>query len=230
MTMVKNVFFWGAKYKAGIINSLILNNKITEDTKNLSVKYLFDPNLEEAKFISKAKFSNKKADLEEFLKKSHYFVTCIGNDLGMARYLISKKLETRNIKPLSIISKNTYIDDESFLGKGIQLFPNSIIQTNAKVGDYSIVNTGAILEHDCTVGNGVHMMQGYVIGGNAIVGNYVTIGLNATVLPAIQIDDGAYIGAGAVVTRNVKKNQVVAGNPAKFLKYIEHKADLKFFE
>ena len=73
-------------------------------------------------------------------------------------------------------------------------------------------------------------MPGSVIGGNAIVGNYVTIGLNATVLPEIQIDDGAYIGAGAVVTKNVKKNQVVAGNPAKFLKNIEHKVDLKFFE
>ena len=46
--MIKNVFFWGAKYKAGIIYDLIINDKITENTKNLSVKYLFDPNLEDA--------------------------------------------------------------------------------------------------------------------------------------------------------------------------------------
>ena len=47
--MIKNIFFWGAKYKAGIIHDLIINNKIKEDTKNLFVKYLFDPGLDEGK-------------------------------------------------------------------------------------------------------------------------------------------------------------------------------------
>ena len=228
--MLKNILFWGAKYKAGIIYDLITNNKIKEDTRNLFVKYLFDPGLEESKFKSKAKFSNKKENLEEFFKKSDYFVTCIGNDLGMARYFISKELENKKIKPLNIISKNTYVDNEKLLGKGIQLFPNSVVQTNAKLGDYSILNTGVILEHDCIVGNGVHIMPGAVIGGNAVIGDYVSIGLNATVMPKIQIEEGAYIGAGAVVMNDVKKNDVVVGNPAKFLKKIEHKVNLDIFK
>ena len=54
------------------------------------------------------------------------------------------------------------------------------------------------------------------------IGKYVTIGTNATILPDIVIEDGAYIGAGAVVTKNVKKNQIVVGNPAKFLKKNKH--------
>jgi len=228
--MIKNIFFWGAKYKAGIIYDLITNNKIKEDTKNLFVKYLFDPGLDKAKFNSKAKFSNKKSNLEEFFKNSHYFVTCIGNELGMARYFISKELENKNIKPLNIISKSTYVDNEKLLGKGIQLFPNSVVQTNAKLGDYSILNTGVILEHDCIVGNGVHIMPGAVIGGNAVIGDYVSIGLNATVMPKVQIEEGAYIGAGAVVMNDVKKNDVVVGNPAKFLKKIEHKVNLDIFK
>jgi len=58
----------------------------------------------------------------------------------------------------------------------------------------------------------------------------VTIGLNATVLPKVIIEEGAYIGAGAVVNKNIKKNEVVAGNPAKFLNYIEHNVDLKIFK
>ena len=49
-------------------------------------------------------------------------------------------------------------------------------------------------------------------------------------LPKIKIEEGAYIGAGAVVTKDVKKNEVVAGNPAKFLKHIVHKFDLKIFK
>ena len=58
--MKKNIFFWGAKFKAGIIYDLIHQNKILENTKNLRVKYLFDPNLEKAQFFTSAKFSNKK--------------------------------------------------------------------------------------------------------------------------------------------------------------------------
>ena len=228
--MIKNIFFWGAKYKAGIIHDLIKNNKIKEDTKNLFVKYLFDPGLDKAKFKSKAKFSNKKSNLEEFFKNSHYFVTCIGNELGMARYFISKELENKNIKPLNIISKNAYVDNKKLLGRGVQLFPNSVVHTNARIGDYSILNTGSILEHDCIVGNGVHIMPGAVIGGNAVIGDYVSIGLNATVMPKVQIGEGAYIGAGAVVMNDVKKNEVVAGNPAKYLKKIEHMVNLDIFK
>ena len=125
--MIKNVFFWGAKYKAGIVHDLIKNGKITENTKNLSVKYLFDPNLENAQFFSDALFSNQKEKLDEFFKNSDFFVTCIGNELGKARYLISKELEKKNLKPLNIICQNAYYDNKKLLGKGVQLFSNSVV-------------------------------------------------------------------------------------------------------
>tara|TARA_X000000950_G_scaffold53461_1_gene63474 strand:- start:4902 stop:5588 length:687 start_codon:yes stop_codon:yes gene_type:complete len=228
--MIKKVFFWGAKYKAGIIYDLIKNHKIIEKTKNLSVNYIFDPNLESPKFKSNAIFSNKKKKLNEFFKKSDYFVTCIGNELGRVRYSISKELEKKKLEPLNIISKNAYFDSKKLLGKGIQLFPGSIVHYRATVGDYCILNTGSILEHDCKLGNGVHMMPGSVIGGNTIIGDFVSIGLNATILPQLEIGEGAVIGAGAVVTKNVKKNEVVLGNPAKFHKFTSQKVDLKLFK
>tara|TARA_A100001015_G_scaffold74558_1_gene82705 strand:+ start:3244 stop:3930 length:687 start_codon:yes stop_codon:yes gene_type:complete len=228
--MIKKVFFWGAKYKAGIIYDLIKNHKIIEKTKNLSVNYIFDPNLESPKFKSNAIFSNKKKKLNEFFKKSDYFVTCIGNELGRVRYSISKELEKKKLEPLNIISKNAYFDSKKLLGKGIQLFPGSIVHYRATVGDYCILNTGSILEHDCKLGNGVHMMPGSVIGGNTIIGDFVSVGLNATILPQLEIGEGAVIGAGAVVTKNVKKNEVVLGNPAKFHKFTSQKVDLKLFK
>ena len=224
--MKKNIIFWGAKFKAGIIYSLVEKNKILKNTKNLKVKYLFDPNLNEPKFTSPATFSNNKKDLLSFIKNSEYFVTCIGSEYGKARYMISKELEKKRLKPLDVISKNSYISDKKLIGKGIQMFPYSVAHHNAKIGDYCILNTGAILEHDCEIGNGVHLMPGAVIGGNSFLGNYVTIGINATILPKIRIEDGAFIGAGAVVTKNVKKNEIVAGNPAKFIRYIKHKLDI----
>ena len=66
-------------------------------------------------------------------------------------------------------------------------------------------------------------MPGAVIGGNVKLEDFVTVGMNATILPNIVVEKGAYIGAGAVVTKNIKKNQLVFGNPARFIKTIKHK-------
>lgn len=46
-----------------------------------------------------------------------------------------------------------------------------------------------------------------------------SIGANATILPGIEIGRGAMVGAGAVVTRSVPPNAVVAGNPARIVSY-----------
>ena len=40
--MSKNIFFWGGKFKAGIIFSLIEKNKILTNTCSYSLKYIFD--------------------------------------------------------------------------------------------------------------------------------------------------------------------------------------------
>jgi len=52
------------------------------------------------------------------------------------------------------------------------------------------------------------------------IGNDVWIGRNATILAAVRrIGDGAVVGAGAVVTKDVPDFAIVAGNPAKIIRY-----------
>ena len=129
--MKKNVFFWGAKFKAGIIYNLIKKKLILNNSTNLNIKYLFDPGLRRPQFITKINFSNKKKDLKKFINNSDFFVVCIGNHYGMARYLISKKLE-KHLKSIQIISKHSYIADTKLISKGVQIFPKSIDSTSAE--------------------------------------------------------------------------------------------------
>ncbi len=49
------------------------------------------------------------------------------------------------------------------------------------------------------------------------IGNNVFIGCNVTILPGVEIKDNVIIAAGSIVTKDVKENTVVAGNPAKVI-------------
>lgn len=52
-----------------------------------------------------------------------------------------------------------------------------------------------------------------------LIGNDVWIGRSAIIISGVSIGDGAVVGAGSVVTKNVPAYGVVAGNPAKLLRY-----------
>ena len=51
------------------------------------------------------------------------------------------------------------------------------------------------------------------------IGNVVWIGDDVTLLPNINIGDGVCIGAGSIVTKDVPDYAIVAGNPARIIKY-----------
>ena len=54
-----------------------------------------------------------------------------------------------------------------------------------------------------------------------LVKRRAAIGTGAIILPGVTIGTGAVVGAGAVVTRSVPDAAVVAGNPARVLRYLE---------
>ena len=53
---------------------------------------------------------------------------------------------------------------------------------------------------------------------NTIVNKSSVIGANATIICGNKIGENSFIGAGSVVTKNVRKNTLVVGVPAKFVK------------
>ena len=76
------------------------------------------------------------------------------------------------------------------------------------------------------------MVQKETINRHALeVGHDVWIGANAIILPSVKkIGNGVIIGAGSVVTKEVKPYSIVAGNPAKLIRYRFDAKDINILE
>ena len=219
---MKKVMLWGGQSKSRIIHNML-------EKTDFTITHIFDKYIENVDFENNAQFSNSEEDLNKFINETEYVVVCIGGSNGKARYLITRELIKKGLKPLNIISENSFIDDTSIIGNSFHAMPGSLVHSNSIIGDCVIVNTNAVIDHECIVGNGCHFMGSSAVSGMVTIEDYVTVGTNATILPNLKIGTGSYVGAGSVVISDVPSNHVVVGNPAKFLKMNKQEYDISFF-
>lgn len=64
-----------------------------------------------------------------------------------------------------------------------------------------------------------NIVDSYMPSGDTIIGDGAWLGMRSLILPGIKIGEGAIVASGAVVTKDVEPYSVVAGNPARVVKY-----------
>ncbi len=106
------------------------------------------------------------------------------------------------------------------LGKGVFINSGCCFQDQAgiAIGDNTLIGHQVVLatlNHDLRPEKRASMYPAPIV-----IGKNVWIGAHATILPGVIIGDNAVVAAGAVVTKNVPANAVVAGVPAKIIKEI----------
>ena len=119
------------------------------------------------------------------------------------------------IHPFTAISENVKID------KGTVVMAGAVINTNTTIGKGCIINTSSSIDHDCILEDGVHISPGTHVGGTVSIGKCTWICIGSSIVNNITIGKDVIIAAGAVVTKNVPDNIMVAGIPAMFKKYME---------
>ena len=97
------------------------------------------------------------------------------------------------------------------IGKGLIVYHGLGLVINK----YTTIGSNCILRHTTAIGN-----KELVRSDCPIIGDNVNIGAHVCIVGKIKIGDNSIIGAGSIVTKYVPANAVVAGNPAKIIRFL----------
>ncbi len=135
------------------------------------------------------------------------------------------------------------IGDGTKIGAFVEIQKNATIGQNCKVSSHTFICEGVTIEDGVFVGHGVTFIndsypratiasgqlqteQDWVVE-RTLVKKGASIGSGSTILSKVTIGEHAIVGAGSVITKDVPAYAIVAGNPAKVLRYQEREAAAK---
>jgi acetyltransferase-like isoleucine patch superfamily enzyme len=153
---------------------------------------------------------------------------CIADDVDLGE----------NVKLAKFI--NLYgcrIGDNTKIGTFVEIQKNAKVGKNCKISSHTFICEGVTVEDNVFIGHGVVFINDTFpratnpAGGlqteadwkvePTLVKKGASVGSGATILANVTIGENAIVGAGAVVTMDVPSNAVVAGNPAKVLRFLD---------
>src|SRR5712664_1185711 len=128
------------------------------------------------------------------------------------------------------------IGDHTKIGAFVEIQKGARIGKNCKISSHSFVCEGVTIEDDVFVGHGVTFINDAYPRATTSEGELqsekdwkvqptlvkkgASIGSGATILSNLVIGENALVGAGSAVTCDVPDNAIVAGNPARLLRFI----------
>jgi acetyltransferase-like isoleucine patch superfamily enzyme len=132
------------------------------------------------------------------------------------------------------------VGDETKIGTFVEIQKNAVVGRRCKISSHTFICEGVTIEDYVFVGHGVTFVNDTYPRATTPAGELQTtadwkveptivktdasIGSDATILSNLVIGEHAIVGAGSVVTRDVPPHAIVAGNPARVLRYINKSA------
>lgn len=133
------------------------------------------------------------------------------------------------------------IGDETKIGAFVEVQKNAIVGRRCKISSHTFICEGVLIEDNVFIGHSVTFTndtypRAIAADGSpqteadwkvhpTVVRKGASIGSGATILCNLSIGENAIVGAGSVVTKDVPPNAIVAGNPARVLRYLDHSVE-----
>jgi acetyltransferase-like isoleucine patch superfamily enzyme len=133
------------------------------------------------------------------------------------------------------------VGDNTRVGTFVEIQKNATVGSNCKISSHTFICEGVSIADNVFIGHGVTFINDSyprATTGDGVpqteadwavepttVGKGASIGSGATILANVSIGSNAMVGAGSLVAKDVPPNAVVAGNPARVLRYMESKGE-----
>jgi acetyltransferase-like isoleucine patch superfamily enzyme len=134
------------------------------------------------------------------------------------------------------------VGDESKIGAFVEIQKNASVGKRCKISSHTFICEGVTIEDNVFIGHGVTFINDSYPRATTgqgtpqteadwkvertVVKKGSSIGSGSTILSKVTIGENAIVGAGSVVTRDVPPNAIVAGNPARVLRYIQQTVEV----
>lgn len=128
------------------------------------------------------------------------------------------------------------VGDETKIGAFVEIQKNARVGRRCKISSHSFICEGVDIEDNVFIGHSVTFINDTYPRATAVSGGLQTeadwkvertrvcegasVGSGSTILANVTIGENAIVGAGSVVTKDVPANAIVAGNPAKFMRFV----------
>jgi len=200
----------GAKgFAKEVLEVLHINNQLQ------NISFYDDINIfEENVLYGQFNIITNSNDASKFFEsKSNQFTIGIGNP--KLRKQLSDKFISLGGNFTSVISNNAKIGHyNTIIETGCNIMCGTIITNDVYIETGVLINLNCTIGHDTKIGKFTEISPGSNISGNCKIGAYSMIGTNATILPNITIGSNVIVAAGAVITKDIPDNCMVAGVPA----------------
>jgi len=137
------------------------------------------------------------------------------------RQRLYERLVQASLAPCLVTHPRSAVASSVQRGAGSLVMAGAVINPDTVLHENALVNYNAGIGHDCIIGAHASIGPAATLAGNVTVEPRAFVGIGSTVLQGVTIGEGAIVGAGAVVIKDVLARTVVAGVPAKVIRFLD---------
>lgn len=139
------------------------------------------------------------------------------------REKIFTKLKSVGMVVATLIHPEVYMPETTLIGQGVTINMGAFISCNVTICDNVYIQPHVNIGHDCILEEGCVISAFGNVAGAVHIGKYVYLGISSCIKEKIIVGDYSIVGMASAVYKDIPKEVVAVGNPARPMKKNEER-------